>query len=159
GRAAVWRALRYADPNDKKFDMGLDTSVATDILCLISVSLYTAQGAVQADVPSPFATLAHSLRGRLLLLTAAIVLPTIVLAGYIIVGAHQDERAGLDRRLQDTARALTLALDRQLGQTEAILKTLALSPALTDGDYSRFKAEATAAIPYEGAWIVALAPD
>lgn len=110
-------------------------------------------------MPSPFATLAHSLRGRLLLLTAAIVLPTIVLAGYIIVGAHQDERAGLDRRLQDTARALTLALDRQLGQTEAILKTLALSPALTDGDYSRFKAEATAAIPYEGAWIVALAPD
>jgi hypothetical protein len=76
-----------------------------------------------------------SLRTQLVLLVLAVVLPLLVLAAVMFLRDVQFQRAALERGMKDTARALSLALDREVGKLHAVLETLAVSPSLDSRDF------------------------
>ncbi len=94
-----------------------------------------------------------SLRSRLILLTLALLIPALVSAGGILYAGYRQGRHEIEKHLQETARALSLAVDRQLGQAEALLWALSTSPHLLDKEYAEFDARARAAIRIPGTWI------
>lgn len=95
-----------------------------------------------------------SIRGRLMLVAGAVTLPAVLLAGWLIYEAQRGYRAVLERQLLETARALSLVVDRQLGQAEAFLQGLATSPHIATGNYEAFYEQARAALPDASKWIV-----
>jgi signal transduction histidine kinase len=82
-----------------------------------------------------------TLRGRLVLWTAAITLPTALLAAWLIREALQDQRDLLHQQLTETSRALGLVVDRQIGQSESLLRGVATSPHLKSRDYQALYAQ------------------
>ena len=71
-----------------------------------------------------------SSRGRLTLLVCACVLPLWLMGVAAIYMSYLEQVDMTRQRLVETARALSLAVDRELGISEAALKTLATSPYL-----------------------------
>jgi PAS domain S-box-containing protein len=76
-----------------------------------------------------------------------------VSAGLILYAGYRQGRQDIERHLQATARALSLVVDRQLGQAEALLWALSTSPQLLEKDYAEFDARARAAIRIPDTWI------
>lgn len=90
---------------------------------------------------------ARSIRSRLLLLVLSLLLPTAFfsfLATYVI---FDHERRFAASGAMETARALSLVVDREIAFRAGILSTLAASPALDAGDLRAFHAQAKAAVP------------
>ena len=89
-----------------------------------------------------------SLRVRLILLALAVFLPALVAALWVIHRAYESERAGLERGLRETTRALSMVVDRELGQRETVARFLADStaldnaPALSESDLRTFYEQA-----------------
>ena len=65
-----------------------------------------------------------SIRRRLSLLVVVLAVPAALLAGFLAYTGYRHERSAVELRLQDTARALALAVDRQLGQAEATARDI-----------------------------------
>ncbi|GEM_PF-1513233 len=101
-----------------------------------------------------FDTLLHSIRGRLILLTTAVVVPACLIAGLLINDAYLNQRTAIERQLSETARALSLVVDRQLGQSRSLLRGLATSPDLARGDIAAFMDQARSAVADSERWIV-----
>ena len=104
---------------------------------------------------------APSLRGRLLLLVVACVLPVVLFGlgdAYVTYRASHAEAA---RRMLDLARSLALAVERDVEGRLAALQVLALSPAARNGDAEGFRpvAEAVLAQQMPGASILLLRED
>ena len=99
-----------------------------------------------------------SIRGRLVLLTMVLMAPALIVGGAFLWDAAKRERQAVETQLGETARALSLGLDRQIGQDRELLAALATSPLLRIGNYSAFDAQARQAAP-PGVWIVVQAPD
>ena len=97
---------------------------------------------------------AFNIRRRLLVLAAVLIVPAAVAGMLLLAYAYSKEREAAAQQVQTTARALSLVVDRQLGQAEAMMNALATAPSLIDGDFDAFDQEARAANPYEGAWVV-----
>ena len=95
-----------------------------------------------------------SLRSRLVLLTLALLVPAFVAGGIAVYAGYLNDRAGVEKHLQETSRALSLVVDRQFGQAEALLWALSTSPQLRDKDYPAFDARARAAIRISDTWVV-----
>ena len=106
-----------------------------------------------------FDSLLHSVRGRLIMLTAVVIVPAALLAANLIYEAHRNEREAVERQLSETSHALSLVVDRQLGQSEALLTALATSPSLKQRDLAAFYQQAREALPDSGRWIVLTGPD
>jgi PAS domain S-box-containing protein len=83
-----------------------------------------------------------SIRLRLASLVIACVLPVWVVAGSLIYYSYQSKRAITERRMMDTARALTAIVDRELENMQASLSALATSPSLASGDLHAFYRQA-----------------
>jgi signal transduction histidine kinase/CheY-like chemotaxis protein len=79
------------------------------------------------------------LGGLLFLLTAAAIVPLLVLATVLIVRTAQTERSAVSRGLSDSARAISIAVDREIGGTLATLQALGASRSLEAGDLARFR--------------------
>ncbi|MEE1613423.1 sensor histidine kinase [Microvirga sp. CF3016] len=94
-----------------------------------------------------------SVRSRLLLLTLVLLLPALAAGGLVVYAGYRHDRQSVEKHLQETARALSLVIDRQFGQAEALLWALSTSPQLLEKDYAAFDARARAAIRIPGAWI------
>jgi signal transduction histidine kinase len=75
-------------------------------------------------------------------LVVVCVLPAIIVTTFIIVRYFNQERAGLERDLVGTARALCQAVDAELNGVRSALLVLAKSPYLATGDLARFFSEA-----------------
>lgn len=84
------------------------------------------------------------IRSRLLLLVASVLLPALLGSAVAVAYLYKEEREFQHQAMRETARALALALDREMGRREAILRTLAASPALAEGNLPRFHAFASA---------------
>lgn len=106
-----------------------------------------------------FDSLLHSVRGRLIMLTAVVIVPAALLAANLIYEAHRNEREAVERQLSETSHALSLVVDRQLGQSEALLTALATSPSLKQRDLAAFYQQAREALPDSGRWIVLTGAD
>ena len=83
------------------------------------------------------------LRTHLILLTLATVVPVVLFSVGLIIYHTRLERSSLERGMRDTARALALALDRDVNDIKTGVETLAGSQYL-DGrvDLAHFYEEA-----------------
>jgi len=97
-------------------------------------------------------------RRRLYLLAAALVLPLVIATVLQLDYVYGHDRAAAQFQLQATARALSLVVDRQIGQIEAQLRALATSDALLTSDFVAFDRQARALNPGDGSWIVLRTP-
>jgi len=95
------------------------------------------------------------LRTHLILLTLATVVPVVLFAVGLIIYHTRLERSSLERGMRDTARALALALDRDVNDIKTGVETLAGSQYL-DGrvDLAHFYEEAATISKGLGAWAV-----
>ena len=66
-----------------------------------------------------------SLRVRLILLALAVFLPALVAALWIIGRTYESETVTLEHGLRETTRALSMVVERELGQRESIARMLA----------------------------------
>jgi signal transduction histidine kinase/CheY-like chemotaxis protein len=122
----------------------------------------TAASAARAGTPAPreaygqalYRRAARTIRGRLLLLTFAVLVPAVLAAAVLLLDAWRTQRHDTERQLMETARAITVAVDRQVGQGEATLRALATSPHLETGDFAAFDRQARRVAAGSQSWIV-----
>ncbi len=105
------------------------------------------------------ATLPHSIRGRLIALTLALLLPAVVVTSVLLWRAYAQEHDAAEGQLSDTARALSLVVDRQIGQSAVLLDALATSNRLKSGDFAAFDAQARAANSDPARWVAVIDPN
>ena len=95
------------------------------------------------------------LRTHLILLTLATVVPVVLFAVGLIVYLTQAERSSLERGMRDTARALALALDRDVNDIKTGVEALTASRYLdSPPDLAHFYEEAATVSKGFGAWAV-----
>jgi two-component sensor histidine kinase len=103
-----------------------------------------------------------TLRSHLVLLALALLLPALGLGGAVAWHAIRAYRTAYEARLQDTARALSLALDREIGIFVATLEGLAVSRRLDAGataeEIADFRRDALEVAESRGSWIVLTGP-
>ncbi|KQY28944.1 histidine kinase [Caulobacter sp. Root487D2Y] len=106
-----------------------------------------------SNPPSPAA---GTVRRRLLLMALSLVVPATIFMALLARAEFGESRARYERQLMATTRALVLATDRQIGQGQSVLQTLAVSPALISGDIPAFERQARAVVQGTDGWIVLL---
>ncbi|RYF93270.1 MAG: sensor histidine kinase [Caulobacteraceae bacterium] len=84
----------------------------------------------------------------------SLVIPAVILMGILTANAYRESQARYEQQLLATTRALAVATDRQISQGVATLETLALSPALQDGDFAAFERQARETVQDRAAWIL-----
>ena len=95
------------------------------------------------------------LRTHLIILTLATVVPVVLFAVGLIVYHTRLERSSLERGMRDTARALALALDRDVNDIKTGVETLAASRYLNGPvDLAHFYEEAATVSKGFGGWAV-----
>jgi PAS domain S-box-containing protein len=96
-----------------------------------------------------------SIRLALASLVAACVLPVWIAAGFLVYHNYQSRRALTEQRMLETARALTMVVDRQLASMQAGLSVLATSPSLASGNMPALYSQARVVLEaYPGADII-----
>ena len=96
-----------------------------------------------------------TIRYRLACLVLACVLPVWLAVGLLVSYNYEDRRSTIESHMLDTARALSLVVDRELASIQATLEALATSPSLTAGDFAAFHSQARAVLKqYPGADII-----
>ena len=115
--------------------------------------MQTIQGVERRDGRRP-----QGIEFLLAVLVVCVIGPVLLLAvSYGLWNLRLQEDA-LDQRLQDTARALSLAVDREVQSIEALLDGLASSPYLDQGDFRGFYAQADQLAARYGGWVVLTDP-
>ncbi|MDX2185397.1 MAG: sensor histidine kinase [Opitutaceae bacterium] len=100
----------------------------------------------------------HSLRGRLAVLVAAILLPVFGTLILLITQAYRNESAAVTAELANTARAVAGIVDAEVERNVAILRTLAATNALKQRDWARLDDTARRALAGTGKWLVVVDP-
>ena len=83
-----------------------------------------------------------TIRRQLVRLVAASVIPAALCTSLLIVYAYDRQRALVEDRTLDVARALAQTVDRELARYQAAMAALATSPHLTSGDLAAFQRQA-----------------
>jgi PAS domain S-box-containing protein len=78
------------------------------------------------------------LRSHLMVLVLAALLPVLIFTFAMFRQKARLQHEAVERGMRDTARALSLAVDREIGAVRAILETLAESPHLDTGNLGSF---------------------
>ncbi len=95
-----------------------------------------------------------SVRTHLVRLVFAAVLPLLVFSALMFWRDIELRRSAIERGMRDTARALSLAVDREVGSILAVAQTLAAAPYVNSGDFKAFyNLSARAAEKSKGAWV------
>src|SRR3972149_4343186 len=87
-------------------------------------------------------TLNMKLRSHLILLVVAAPLPVLIFAGVMIALFDRQQRATVASQMIDTARALSLAVDREVAAWTSILEALGSSRHLDSRNLTAFREEA-----------------
>jgi PAS domain S-box-containing protein len=96
-----------------------------------------------------------SIRLRLAYLVIACVLPVWIAAGFLLCRDYLSRRALTEQRMLETARALTMVVDRELANMQASLSALATTPSLVSGDLPAFYRQACLVMEtHPGAYII-----
>lgn len=105
--------------------------------------------------PGPRKQPRRTIRFRLACLVLACVLPVWLAAGFLVYYSYQHKRRALQETVLETARALSLVVDRELANMQASLTALATSPSLATGDLAAFHRQARLILPdYPGGDII-----
>jgi two-component sensor histidine kinase/PAS domain-containing protein len=99
-----------------------------------------------------------SLRQVLWGLVFVLALPTILVAAAGLYSSYRAERQATDLRMQETARALSLSLDREIEKSVVALQVLAQSSSLARGDFEEFYYQAKNTGLAEPSWIALSEP-
>ncbi|MEX2146157.1 MAG: ATP-binding protein [Candidatus Rokuibacteriota bacterium] len=99
------------------------------------------------------------LRSHLIALVVVTLVPILIFSLVLVVRLHRSERAAIERGLQETARALAVALDAQLMTDIEALKTLGASEHLDHGDFRAFYALAARVKAQHPHWDTVLLTD
>jgi signal transduction histidine kinase len=87
-----------------------------------------------------------TIQRQLVRLVAASVIPAALAASLLIGYSYDRQRAIIEQRTLEVARALVQVVDRELARNEAALVVLATSPHLASGDLAAFHRQAQEAI-------------
>ena len=80
-------------------------------------------------------------------------MPLLLFAVLLTVVLHQQQRAGREQGLRDTARALSLAVDREIQGHVTTLEALATSIHLDRGEIESFRRDAARVIAAQAGWL------
>ncbi|HZR70609.1 MAG TPA: response regulator [Burkholderiales bacterium] len=83
------------------------------------------------------------IRSRLLLLVSAVLLPALVGSAIALGYIYQEEQDFNRASMSETARALALAIDREMARQESVLRTIAEAPSLASRNIPKFTSYAT----------------
>ena len=83
-------------------------------------------------------------RTWLLYIVLAVLIPAFIVAAVGIVYLYGEEQTAFKKSMQETSRALATLIDKDISSREAVLKTLAASPAIDSGDMQAFQRHARA---------------
>ncbi|MDO9708417.1 sensor histidine kinase [Paracraurococcus lichenis] len=102
-----------------------------------------------------------TLRGRLLLLVAAVALPLLTLAALAVWRAYDGERSRIGERMTAQARSMAFSIDREFERAEALLAMLARAPVLATGDLAAVEAQmrSLSATLFDGEHLALTRPD
>src|SRR2546428_183210 len=92
------------------------------------------------------------LRAHWGLLILGTLLPMVAFSAAMLVWVHRQTRAATERGLLDTARAVSVAVDREHSGTIAALKVLATSEHLRSGNLTAFHRVAREAVATQPTW-------
>src|SRR4051794_26654618 len=83
-----------------------------------------------------------SLRQVLWGLVLALIIPAILVAAGGLYSSYRAEQQANDLRMQETVRALSLLIDREIETSMLALRVLATSPHIANGDFEAFYRQA-----------------
>src|SRR5262245_36445647 len=92
------------------------------------------------------------LRSHLILIVLGMLSPVLVLTAALIVLHHTEMRRATEAGLAETARALSAAVDRELGSSIGALQVLAAAEAIRTGDLQEFNRVARAVLVSQSRW-------
>jgi signal transduction histidine kinase len=92
-------------------------------------------------------------RTWLLYIVLAVLIPAFIVAALGIVYVYREEQVAFRKSMRETARALSSLLDKEMAAREAVLRTLAASPAIGAADLAAFQSHASAVARNWGAVI------
>jgi PAS domain S-box-containing protein len=92
------------------------------------------------------------LRSHLIALVIAALLPVLIFSGTVIIIHGINVRETAESGLQDTARALSLAIEKELLAAVRTLQVLAISEYLDSGDLAKFYGHAKRVLKTNPAW-------
>ena len=96
-----------------------------------------------------------TIRSQLTCLVVACVLPVWLIAGFLVFNAYTSKRNQVNRAMLETARSMTMAVDRELASVQAALLALATSPSFGKGDFADVHRQAVELLKsYPGADII-----
>ncbi|AEI66586.1 ATP-binding protein [Corallococcus macrosporus] len=95
----------------------------------------------------------RSLRFYLGLLALGLLVPLVLFAAGAVNRFAASQREARAQGMRETARALALVLDRELGQSVRALEVLAHSAPLAQGDLRTFHATCQAVVASQEAWV------
>jgi PAS domain S-box-containing protein len=93
-------------------------------------------------------------RSYLVVLVLAVLLPVVTFAAVAVTRLSRLERSTSEQGMRETARALALAIDRELAGARSALFFLVVSPHLRAGDLDAFHRQALDALTLPGTAIV-----
>jgi len=100
-----------------------------------------------------------ALRRHLIILAALTILPLLGFTTWIVLEVHREDRARAERALTETARALSLAVEREVTSMASALESLATSKALDAGDLKAFYEQAAALRAMQQEWTTLVLTD
>jgi PAS domain S-box-containing protein len=108
------------------------------------------------EQPSPSGKLRQrTLRFWLTCLVLTCVLPICFIVSFLVYYSYQQQQRALESSMTETARALSMVIDRQLEVMQASATALSTSPSLATGDFATFHHQMQSVLrDYPGADIV-----
>lgn len=94
------------------------------------------------------------LRAHLTLLVIATLAPMVILSAISLDKVRERHREATLASLQETARATSLVIERELAVVQASMRVLALSDSLAQGDYERFREQAITVMKSVPGWTI-----
>ncbi len=95
-----------------------------------------------------------TIRRQLIVLALALVFPAAIAGILLLTYTYSKDRAAATYQLQTTARALSIVVDRQLGEAMELGQALSTAPSLTEGNFEAFDRQARIADSIGGSWVV-----
>jgi CheY-like chemotaxis protein len=92
------------------------------------------------------------IRSLLLLFAAFSVLPVLAFSFIMTLVFWQQQRAALENRFLDRVRAMAIAIDREHGGMIQVLRSVATSSALDEGDLTEFRRQARRILGEQRSW-------
>jgi two-component sensor histidine kinase len=96
---------------------------------------------------------------RLLFMALTLAAPAILLMGALVAMQYNEGQRRFSTQLVAMTRALSLATDRQIDQSNSVLQGLVVSPALAEGDLATFEKQAREAVQGREGWLVLMTMD